>query len=91
MTDLQHPVKLASYEEFAEWFKTIVPLDEYGFYVRQELYWLPEPPQDELARIEFNLAAYEQFLICGSRFPIEIKAAREKEFHRARVLRERLL
>ena len=91
MTDPRtHGFKFATQEEADEWFKTIDPLDAYGFHVRQDHYWLPETPHQELTRLEFNLGAYREFLLCGSRFPPEIKAAREKDFHRARTLRERM-
>ena len=39
---------------------SIDPLDDFGFQVRPHFYWLPEPPEDEIERLEMNLAKYEQ-------------------------------
>ena len=61
--------------------------DEFGFQIRPYFYWLPEPKEDELHRLEMNLAMYEQFLLNGSRFPEKTNKARLQDFTRLQALK----
>ena len=62
-------------------------LDEFGFQIRPYFYWLPEPTEDEIKRLEMNLAIYKGCINYRSRFPDEINAQRIVEFRRIRELR----
>ena len=77
-------------DNFNDFLDSISPLDEFGFQVRPHFYWIPETIDDEIARLEMNQLKYEQYLICGSRFPESINRARLDDFKRLRVLKMRL-
>jgi len=77
-------VKFNSFKYFLD---SINPLDEYGFQIRQHFYWLPESIDDEIIRLEMNLAMYEQFLLNGSRFPEKTNKARLQDFSRLQALK----
>ena len=68
---------------------SISPLDEYGFEIRPHFHWLPESSEEEIKRLEMNLAKYEQYLLNGSRFPEKINHARLDDFNRIRALKTR--
>ena len=68
---------------------SIDPCDEYGFQIRPLCYWLPESLEDEIERLETNLAIYEQYLLNRTKFPEYIVQARWDDFNRLRVLRSR--
>ena len=68
---------------------SIDPLDKFGFQIRPHFYWLPESIEDEIKRLEMNLAMYEQFLLNGSRFPERVNQARLEDFNRLRILKTR--
>ena len=69
---------------------SIDPLDDFGFQVRPHFYWLPEPPEDEIERLEMNLAKYEQCLLNGSKFPEYINQFRLDDFNRLKDLQRRV-
>ncbi len=73
--------------KFKEFFDSIVPLDEFGFQIRPDFYWLPESKEDEIKRLEMNLAMYEQFLLNGSSFPEKTNKARLQDFSRLQALK----
>ena len=66
------------------------PLDDFGFQIRPHFYWLPEPPEDEVERLEMNLAIYQEYINNGSRFTDHINDQRTIEYKRAQVLRRLL-
>ena len=66
---------------------SIDPLDKYGFQIRPQFYWLPESSNNEIHRLEMNLAMYEQFLLNGSRFPEKTNKARLQDFSRLQALK----
>ena len=68
---------------------SIDPFDEYGFQIRPHHYWLPEPPEDEVERLEMNLAIYEQYLLNGEKFTEHINKDRTDDFNRFQVLKQR--
>ena len=68
---------------------SISSLDEFGFEIRPHFYWLPESMDDEIKRLEMNLAKYEQYLLNGSKFPDQINRARLDDFNRLQALRAR--
>jgi hypothetical protein len=72
-----------------QFLDSISSLDEYCFEIRPQFYWLPESREDEIKRMEMNLAKYEQYLLNGSRFPEKVNLERLKDFNRLRVLRTR--
>ena len=72
---------------FKNFIDSISPCDEFGFQIRKNFYWLPESTEDEIARLEMNIAKYEQYLVNGSRFPEQINRARLDDFQRLRVLK----
>ena len=69
---------------------SIDPFDEYIFQLRPHFYWLPESPEDEINRLETNLAMYEQYLLNGEKFPEHINKARTDDFNRLRALKSRI-
>ena len=69
---------------------SIGPFDEFGFQIRPHHYWLPEPLEDEIERLEWNLAKYEQYLYYKSRFPKGVIQARLDDFTRLQVLKKRV-
>ncbi len=77
-------------EEKKHFLDAISPLDEYGFEIRPQFYWLPESTDDEIKRMEMNLAKYEQYLLNGSRFPEKINQVRLDDFNRLKILMERV-
>jgi len=74
-------------EQTKSFLDSIDSLDEFGFQIRPDLYWLPEPIEDEIHRLEMNLAMYEQFLLNGSRFPEKTNKARLQDFSRLQALK----
>lgn len=64
--------------------------DEWGFRLRQDRHWLPETAEQEIERLEFNLACYEQFILNGSRFPEKCNKARRSEFERLTFLKSKV-
>jgi len=68
---------------------SIDPFDEYGFQIRPHLYWQPESIEDEINRLEMNLAMYEQYLYYRSRFPESVNQARLDDFTRLQALKKR--
>ena len=67
--------------------KQITSVDEHGFEIKPNLWWLPESVEDELKRLEMNQAFYQEFIKGGYRFPREINQARTDEYHRIRELK----
>ena len=68
---------------------TFSTFDEFGFQIRPYFYWLPESLEDEIKRLEMNLAFYEQYLENGSRFPESVNQARLEDFNRLKELLRR--
>ena len=66
---------------------SIDPFDEFGFQIRPYFYWLPEPIEDEIKRLEMNLLIYAEFIRNGKRFPSEVNEARKREYKRLAYLR----
>ena len=75
---------------FKSFLDSIDPFDEFGFQVRSYFYWLPESIEDEIKRLEMNLAKYEQYLLNGSKFPEHINHARLDDFNRLKNLHLRV-
>ena len=74
----------------SDYLDSISPVDEYGFQLRQRIYWLPETVGEEIARLEMNILKYEQYLLCDSKFPDEINRARLNDFIRLRELKRNI-
>jgi hypothetical protein len=69
---------------------SISSLDEFGFEIRPHFYWLPESMDDEIKRLEMNLAKYEQYLLHGCKFPEHVNKARLDDFNRLKALRSKV-
>ncbi len=81
---------MAMVTSFKCFLNSIDPFDEYGFQIRPLLYWLPESIEDEVERLEMNLAKYEQYLYYKTRFPESINQARLADFTRLQILKKRV-
>ncbi len=82
--------EIAINERASSFLDSIDPFDQYGFQVRPHHYWLPESPEDEINRLEWNLLIYEQFLLNGSIFPDHVNQARLNDFNRLQTLKSRV-
>lgn len=85
---MRHEPKFSNYEDFTEWLDSISPIDDHGFHVRQHDYWNDEPVELEVERLEFNLAAYREYLKNGSKFPPEVHQQRMADLKRLRDIRQ---
>jgi len=74
-------------QQTKDWMRSIDPLNEHGFAVRQPQYWLIETPENELERLEMNQAIYEQCLLNKTRFPDEVNKERLAEYRRIQELK----
>jgi hypothetical protein len=79
------PVKNIS-EKTKYFLDSISTIDDFGFQIRPHFYWLPESTEDEIERLELNLAMYDQYLSNGSRFSEKTNNARLDEFNRLKFL-----
>lgn len=77
-------------QETIEWLRSIDPLDDYGFSIRPALYWLPESPEDEQIRLQWNIDKYEQFIKNGSTFPYEVNERIKQNYIRLSFLKSGL-
>jgi hypothetical protein len=68
---------------------SISTIDDYGFQVRQDNYWIPELLDKELVRLELNQSMFSEFV--KGRFPPEINKARLDEYHRIQILKKSCL
>lgn len=76
-------------EETKRFLDSITSVDTFGFEIRPHFYWLSESTEDEINRLEMNLAKYEQYLLNKSRFLEDINCARLNDFNRLRALKTR--
>ena len=82
---LDRDFRFTTYEEAKVWFDSIDPIDDFGF--QRKL--VAEDPAAEIARLEFNLAAYAEFMKNLSRLPRPVHEARAIDFLRLRKLHHR--
>lgn len=74
-----------SYEDFKRYFDDLDPIDEYGFLKKPRTYH--ETPEQEIERLEFNLACYREYGKYQSTFPQLVHDQRKFDFERLREIR----
>ena len=57
-------------------------IDQYGFEIGRWMHWLPESPEDEINRLQFNLAWHEVGISFGKRYPHKITDERISDYKR---------
>ena len=87
---IQYPRVTSTEGEACSFLDSIDPFDEYSFQIRPHHYWLPESAEDEINRLEMNLAIYEQYLLNSEKFTEHINKARTDDFNRLRTLKQKV-
>jgi len=76
--------------ETIKWLESMDPMDDYGFWLRCPMNWLPESLKDEQDRLQWNVDKYEAFIKNGSNFPREVNERLMRNYTRLAFLKSGL-